>query len=173
MTGHFHSRAKVFSTKEQVLLLQIREESYAPVEDWSTILGSKPLHHHYRSLLHIPTILFRRQPYCGNDIIGYVNWFFNGDEFNFCVSMHHYIWVYWDQLDANCLVLFYYTFFTLHVSDVIYIHPQERHIMRRHGVERVNSPVHLPVSDCMCILWRSWGWMYITSETCRAKSVIK
>ena len=29
---------------------------------------------------------------------------------NFCVSMHHYIWVYWDQLDANCLVLFYYTF---------------------------------------------------------------
>ena len=49
--------------------------------------------------------------------------------FNFCVSMHHYIWVYWDQLDANCLVLFYCTFFTLHVSDVIYIHPQERHIM--------------------------------------------
>ena len=43
--------------------------------------------------------------------------------------MHHYIWVYWDQLDANCLVLFYYTFFTLHVSDVIHIHPQERHIM--------------------------------------------
>ena len=43
--------------------------------------------------------------------------------FNFCVSMHHYIWVYWDQLDANCLVLFYYTFFTLflHVSDAIYI----------------------------------------------------
>ena len=35
--------------------------------------------------------------------------------------MHLYIWVYWDQLDANCLVLFYYTFFTLHVSDVIYI----------------------------------------------------
>ena len=31
-------------------------------------------------------------------------------EINFCVSMHHYIWVYWDQLDANCLVLFYYTF---------------------------------------------------------------
>ena len=30
--------------------------------------------------------------------------------FNFCVSMHHYIWVYQDQLDANCLVLFYYTF---------------------------------------------------------------
>ena len=43
--------------------------------------------------------------------------------------MHHYIWVYWDQLDANCLVLFYYTFFTLHVSYVIYIHPRERHIM--------------------------------------------
>ena len=43
--------------------------------------------------------------------------------------MHHYIWVYWDQLDENCLVLFYYTFFTLHVSDVMYIHPQERHIM--------------------------------------------
>ena len=39
------------------------------------------------------------------------------------------VWVYWDQLDANCLVLFYYTFFTLHVSDVIHIHPQERHIM--------------------------------------------
>jgi len=38
-------------------------------------------------------------------------------------------WVYWDQLDANCLVLFYYTSFTLHVSDVIHIHPQERHIM--------------------------------------------
>ena len=41
----------------------------------------------------------------------------------------NYIWVYWDQLDADCLVLFYYTFFTLHVSDVIRIHPQERHIM--------------------------------------------
>jgi hypothetical protein len=41
--------------------------------------------------------------------------------FNFCVSMHHYIWVYWDQLDANCLVLFYYTFFALHVSDVIHM----------------------------------------------------
>ena len=39
------------------------------------------------------------------------------------------IWVYWDQLDANCLVLFYYTFFTLRVSDVTHIHPQERHIM--------------------------------------------
>jgi len=25
--------------------------------------------------------------------------------------MHHYIWVYWDQLDANCLVLFYYNLF--------------------------------------------------------------
>jgi len=36
-------------------------------------------------------------------------------EFNFCVSMHHYIWVYWDQLDANCLVLFYYTFFLLYM----------------------------------------------------------
>ena len=96
---------------------------------------------------------------------------------NFCVSMHHHIWVYWDQLDANCLVLFYYTFFTLHVSDVIHIHPQERHIMHmqpdtgkcaceltrftpclassleaRHGVERINSHVHLPVSDCMCII---------------------
>ena len=43
--------------------------------------------------------------------------------------IHSFVWVYWDQLDANCLVLFYYTFFTLHVSDVIYIHPQERHIM--------------------------------------------
>ena len=30
--------------------------------------------------------------------------------------MHHYIWVYWDQLDANCLVLFYYTFFSLVAS---------------------------------------------------------
>ena len=86
--------------------------------------------------------------------------------------MHHYKWVFWDQLDANCLVLFYYTFFALHVSDVIYIHPQERHIMHmqsdtgkytfaltrstpclaRHGVERVNAHVHLPVSDCMCII---------------------
>ena len=49
-------------------------------------------------------------------------------------------WVYWDQLDAYCLVLFYYTFFTLHVLEA------------RHGVERVNSHVHLPVSDCMCII---------------------
>ena len=79
--------------------------------------------------------------------------------------MHHHIWVYWDQLDANCLVLFYYTFLTLHVSDVIYIHPQERHIMHmqsdtgkleaRHGVERVNSHAHLTVSGCMCIIRRS------------------
>ena len=45
------------------------------------------------------------------------------------VDQHILFWVYWDQLDANCLVLFYYTFFTLHVSDVIDIHPQERHIM--------------------------------------------
>ena len=44
--------------------------------------------------------------------------------------MHHYIWVYWDQLDANCLVLFYY----------------------RHGVEQVNSHVHLPVSSA-CTLY--------------------
>jgi len=42
---------------------------------------------------------------------------------------HNYRWVYWDQLDANCLVLFYYTFFALHFSDVIHIHLQERHIM--------------------------------------------
>ena len=63
--------------------------------------------------------------------------------------MHHYIWVYWDQLDANCLV------------------------ETRHGVERVNSHVHLPVSGCMCIIWRSWGWMCITSETCRVKKCNK
>jgi len=24
---------------------------------------------------------------------------------------------------------------------------------------------------CMYIIWGSWGWMCITSETCRAKSV--
>ena len=34
----------------------------------------------------------------------------------FAIQFTHYdnsnllIWVYWDQLDANCLVLFYYTF---------------------------------------------------------------
>jgi hypothetical protein len=59
--------------------------------------------------------------------------------------MHHYIWVYWDQLDANCLVLFYYTFFTLHVSDVIYIHPQERHTMHMQS----------DTGKCTCELTRS------------------
>ena len=57
-------------------------------------------------------------------------------DFNFCFSMHHYIWVYYDRPDANCLVLFYYTSPALHVSDVIYIHPQERHIMHM-------QPVHV------------------------------
>ena len=54
-------------------------------------------------------------------------------------------WVYWDQLDAHCLVLFYYTFFTLHISDVIYIHPQERHIMHMQS----------DTGNCTCELTRS------------------
>ena len=54
-------------------------------------------------------------------------------------------WVYWDQLDANGLVLFYCTFFTLHVSDVIHIHPQERHIMH----------MQLDTGKCTCELTRS------------------
>ena len=53
--------------------------------------------------------------------------------------------VYWDQPDANCLVLFYYTFFTLHVSDVKYIHPQERHIMHMQS----------DTGKCTCELTRS------------------
>ena len=48
---------------------------------------------------------------------------------------YHQVCVYWDQLHANCLVLFYYTFFTLHVSDVIYIHPQERLIMHMQMIQ--------------------------------------
>ena len=31
----------------------------------------------------------------------------------------------------------------------------------------------LTCTICMYILYRSWGWMCITSETCRANSVIK
>ena len=62
-------------------------------------------------------------------------------------------WVYWDQLDANCLVLFYYTFFTLHISDVIYIDPQERHIMHMQS----------DTGKCTCELTRS--------TPCRVKKV--
>ena len=29
----------------------------------------------------------------------------------------------------------------------------------------------LTCTGCMCIIWRSWGWMYIASETCRAGEV--
>ena len=54
-------------------------------------------------------------------------------------------YVYWDQLDANCLVLFYYAFFTLHVSDVIHIHPQERLIMH----------MQPDTGKCTCELTRS------------------
>ena len=44
--------------------------------------------------------------------------------------------VYCDQLDANCLLLYYYTFFfALRVSDVIHIHPQERHIMHMQMIQ--------------------------------------
>jgi len=57
-------------------------------------------------------------------------------EFNFCVSMHHYIRVNEDQPDANCLLLLYYTSPALHVSDAICIHPQELHIMHM-------QPVHI------------------------------
>ena len=41
-----------------------------------------------------------------------------------------------NQPDANCLVLLYYTSPALHVSDAIYTHPQERHIMHM-------QPVHV------------------------------
>ena len=66
-------------------------------------------------------------------------------------------WVYWDQLDANYLVLFYYPFFTLHVSDVIHIHPQEHHIMH----------MQPDTGKCTCELTRSTPC--VKSE----KSVIK
>ena len=69
------------------------------------------------------------------------------------IRVHHelqFMWVYWDQLDANCLVLFYYTFFTLHVSDVIHIHPQERHIMHMQS----------DTGKCTCLLTR---WKLDTS----------
>ena len=59
--------------------------------------------------------------------------------------MHHYIWVYYDQPDANCLVLLYYTSPALHVSDAIYIHPQERHIMHMQSY----------TGKCTCELTRS------------------
>ena len=56
----------------------------------------------------------------------------------------------------NCLVLLYYTSPALHVSDAIYIHPQERvwlpELEARHGVERVNSHVHLHV-PAACALY--------------------
>ena len=55
------------------------------------------------------------------------------------------LWVYWDQIDANCLVLnFFITLFALHVSDVIHIHPQERYIMYMQMVQ-VSARVSWPV----------------------------
>ena len=50
-------------------------------------------------------------------------------DFDFCVSMHHHIWL---LLGPACCKLFsavFITLFALHVSDVIHIHPQERYKM--------------------------------------------
>jgi hypothetical protein len=65
------------------------------------------------------------------------------------------------------------TLFALHVSDVIHIHPQERHIMYMQMIQVSARARALTCTICMYIIYRSWGWMCITSETCRADSVIK
>jgi hypothetical protein len=103
--------------------------------------------------------------------------------FDFCVSMHHHIWVLLGPAWCKLFSAVFFTLFALHVSDVIHIHPQERYKIYMQMVQvsaRVSWPVHsgqltraLSCTICMYILYRSWGWMCITSETCRADSVIK
>ena len=95
-----------------------------------SIQSSLSLHSAKALSIVLICVLFPRLSFnkiCGND------WRSGAISYKFVLS-HANVkantqWVYWDQLDANCLVLFYYTFSTLHVSDVIHIHPQERHIM--------------------------------------------
>ena len=78
----------------------------------------------------------------------------SADQIRLPVIILVFLWVYWDQLDANCLVLFYYTFFTLHISDVIYMHPQERHIMHMQS----------DTGKCTCELTRSTP--FLASNSC-------
>ena len=65
------------------------------------------------------------------------------------------------------------TLFARHVSDVIHIHPQERYIMYMQMIQVSARARALTCTICIYIIYRSWGWMCITSETCRANSVIK
>ena len=95
------------------------------------------------------------------------------DEFDFCVSMHHHIWVLLGPAWCKLFSTVFITLFALHVSDVIHIHPQGRAVgnQTRRGTGQLTRA--LTCTICMYILYRSWGWMCITSETCRANSVIK
>ena len=65
-------------------------------------------------------------------------------EFDFCVSMHHHIWVLLGRAWCKLFSAVFITLFALHVSDVIHIHPQEQ-LESRRAVEQVNLHVHLPV----------------------------
>ena len=46
-------------------------------------------------------------------------------EFDFCVSMHHHIWVLLGPAWCKLFSAVFITLFALHVSDVVHIHPQE------------------------------------------------
>ena len=52
-------------------------------------------------------------------------------------------------------------------------HPSSGAIWNIHADGTGKCTCKLTCSICMYILYRSWGWMCITSETCRANSVIK
>ena len=88
-------------------------------------------------------------------------------KFDFCVSMHHHIWVLLGPALCKLFCAVFIKLSALHVSNVIHIHPQERYKMYMQMVQVSTFTI------CMYILYRSWGWMCITSETCRANSVIK
>ena len=69
------------------------------------------------------------------------------------------------------VVLFYYTFCSTCFG--CNIHPSSGAIYNVHADGTGQLTRALTCTICMYIIYRSWGWMYITSETCRANSVIK
>ena len=72
---------------------------------------------------------------------------------------------------CNYLVFYYTFFFALHASDVTHIHPQEHRYVHAGGTRKCTCGDLFPGSSSpnACTYRCSWGWMWVTSETCRAK----
>ena len=120
--------------------------------------------------------------------------------FLFFPPLYNSLWVLLGPAWCKLFSAVFITLSALQVSDVIHIHPQERYkmyvqmvqvsVMFLHSVFKkifldLLNIVHIiwhclllhysaiTCAICMYILYSSWGWMCITSETCRANSVIK